>query len=68
MTELMVKQWSFCEKCKGKGCSECDNGRVVALIPLSSLKTARLREEYSTRQKDFIKQQEVANASIRTKR
>ena len=60
MTEIMVKQWSFCEKCKGRGCPECKGKKaIVALIPLSSL-PGQVRKEYEAVQKDFIKEQKEA--------
>ena len=60
MTEIMVRQWSFCTKCKGLGCPECgSSGTTVKLIPLKSLLKGA-REEYTKAQADFIKEQEEA--------
>ncbi len=63
MAKIMVRQWSFCPKCRGGGCRECQGkGTVVALIPLKSLpagvKSFGLRGSYAKAQKDFIKEQE----------
>ena len=62
--EVMVKQWSYCPKCKGRkgGCLECmsSSGTVFTLIPLSSL-PAGIKQEYSGLQRDFIKHQEDEN-------
>ena len=63
MTELMVKQWSFCEKCKGRGCPECrGKGTTMKLIPLESLKGYQVRKEYEAMQADFIKKQREAGS------
>jgi len=64
MAEIMVRQWSFCPKCRGQGCRECQGkGTVVALIPLKSLPAGResygLRGLYAKAQKDFIEYQTV---------
>lgn len=57
MTEIMVKQWSFCPKCKGRGCKDCDGkGTVFALIPLDSLSDA-MKGIYAKAQADFIREQ-----------
>lgn len=54
---IMIKQWSFCEECKGAGCPECKgSGKTSELIPLSSLPKFQ-RLEYAEAQKDFIKEQ-----------
>ncbi|MBA7559805.1 hypothetical protein ES708_01420 [subsurface metagenome] len=62
MAEIMVRQWSFCPKCKGGGCRECQGkGTVVALVPLESLTGGRgsigVRVLYVRAQKDFIEYQ-----------
>ena len=61
MGEIMVRQWSFCPKCKGQGCKECDGkGTLVALIPLESMKGSwryGVKAEYARVQADFIKEQ-----------
>ena len=65
--EIMVKQYSFCPKCKGHGrsdvgtkCPECKGrGTVYKLIPLDSLPKVS-REEYARVQADFIAKQKVA--------
>ncbi len=62
MAEIMVRQWSFCPKCRGGGCRECQGkGTVVALIPLKSLPASTgsfgLRRLYAEAQKDFIEYQ-----------
>lgn len=55
--DIMVRQWDFCEACKGQGCSKCDgHGRTSKLVPLDSL-PKQLRYEYAKAQKDFIKEQ-----------
>ena len=63
----MVRQWSFCSRCKGQGCKECDGkGTVFKLIPLESLKGTQghpgVRGVYTKAQVDFIKGQEERNA------
>ncbi len=73
MAEIMVRQWSFCPKCKGqalKSCPECKgNGTVVALIPLMSLPAGGgsfgfgLRGSYAKAQKDFIEYQAKVSAA-----
>ena len=57
--KIMVRQWSFCSKCRGQGCGECQGkGTVVALIPLESLSAGGgpfgPRGSYAKAQKDFI--------------
>ena len=65
MSEIMVRQWSFCLKCGGNGCEECNGkGTTVELIPLASLPKGNvghpgIREEYAKAQADFIREQEV---------
>ncbi len=65
MGEIMVRQWSFCPKCKGQGCKECDGGKgtVVRLVPLESISKGGwgygVKAEYARVQVDFIKEQEV---------
>lgn len=62
MAKIMVRQWSFCPKCRGGGCRECQGkGTVVALIPLESLPRGSgsfgVRASYARAQKDFIEYQ-----------
>ena len=67
---ILVKQWSFCKSCKGRGCSQCEGnkgddprtGVTSELIPLSSL-VKHIRYEYATTQQDFIRHQKEKLAS-----
>ena len=63
---IIVKQWSFCESCRGPECSQygrkrkmggdpCD-GVTSKLIPIDSL-SKHVRYEYAKAQKSFIKSQ-----------
>ena len=69
IAETMVRQWSFCPKCRGQGCRECQGkGTVVALIPLKSLPggggpLGGLRGSYVEAQKDFIEEQKSLTSS-----
>lgn len=64
--DIIVRQWDFCEKCKGRGCSKCDGqGKTFKLVPLSSIPIL-LRSEYTRSQKVFIKEQrEKQEANVR---
>ena len=56
-SNITVRQWSFCESCKGRGCPQCkQKGTTSMLIPLESLPKG-IRYEYNIVQKDFIKSQ-----------
>ena len=66
----MVRQWSFCSKCRGQGCRECQGkGTVVALIPLKSLPAGAgsfgLRGSYAEAQKDFIESRAKLSAAMK---
>jgi len=55
--QLNVIQWSFCKKCKGIGCPECNkSGTVISTKPLSEI-FKETRREYELHQKDIIEKQ-----------
>ena len=61
---IMVKQWSFCEACKGRGCLQCRGkeggdprtGVTCKLVPLESIPKL-VHYEYIKAQKGFIESQ-----------
>lgn len=62
--EIMIRQYSYCTKCKGRavGCDECSEcGVICTLIPLSSL-LPHERYEYTKAQADFIREQKKEGA------
>jgi len=67
----MVRQWSFCPRCRGEGCRECrGKGTVVALIPLKSLPAGGpngrgVRTLYAKAQKDFIEYRARLSAAMK---
>lgn len=54
---IVVRQWSFCIHCKGRGCFQCAGSGVTSeLVPLESL-FGKTKVEYAKSQEDFIRTQ-----------
>ena len=53
-----MKQWSFCERCKGHGCKECDySGKTVKLVSLDSIPKILQREYIEMQRESFTDEQ-----------